>query len=1071
MYNRFKYLDSKYLAGDALKDTIMFRAYVPIGPKPDITVTPYQNMYVAALYRNGDTVTPIRAEKGQSVTLKNTVEESATETDQETIIYSASQLMDIGDISVFRPGYADFSHATKLQRLQIGSNKQSYENANLKMLNVGANHLLTYLDARNCTNLGTDAAPGEQATPSIDLSQCYSIEEVYFDNTQIKGVSFPVGGNLKKIHLPGTLVALAIRNHPNLEEFVIEGTQKLTSLWLENIPSDVINAYDYIMGMPESSRVRLIGFYDSYMGSDSTNKIRMLYDKLDLLKGLDGNGDVVDKAQVTGTIKVDAIAYADYVEFTSRQPEITIEANVITCLVIFNNYDGTMFNSQGVIQGRLANNPGIPEKPSTQAHYYEFVRWEYKDGGETKVWNPGVVIEKDLVMEPVFEELTQRYTVVFDTKSDIITVTPPQVTAYYGDKISAPTIDWIPPAVTHVGWFRPNGQRWNFDSDQVLDNITLGARWQDLNTPQFTEFGKIRLNAFRYAATDNLGIVAYAFMTGEGEPTDWTAITSTTDFSGEYTIEDAAEEYHFWIKDANDNTASEKLIGRLISRNIAVGVTKLRLFETVGDETYEAENFALDGTLLGIEAELDTHYKELALHYELTDGETETSGDISGSEISEYTIKMTGNLALTATCSPKSYIVHFDNNGYGVKPDDASVVYLTRIPKPLDQYDKTSGQVIVGWTTDPEGEHAWDFDSDILTAECIDNPTESLTLYAQWREYSSPTHIIINIPQSEDPDYEGNEVSINFSQHVKDAVYIVYDGDLSNPERSGSNIISVITMCHTFATPGEHTIDIYGPANGDYHLGGGYNSPLVMPTKYVTAVDFSWNVSELGQYVLRSTRITVAPLTNYMTKISIGAFQGCDRLTSVTFTPSIKEIEDNAFMDCRALTGTITLPDNITRMGQMAFYQCTGLTGLVIGKGLNELPLLSFGNCTSLANVSIGQNVKVIGESAFKNCTSLEYLYVPETVNELHTSAFESCRNLSKVILANKRLNLDLSSQQHSMFRWCDLLNSAGPIGSGADIEFSWETEIPNWFFYEAYALETVQLPLTLARIGESAFG
>ena len=230
MYNRFKYLDSKYLAGDALKDTIMFRAYVAKGPKPSLTVTPYQNLYVAALYRNGDVVTPIRAEKGKPVLLKNPVEDDATETDQETIIYSASQLMDIGDISVFRPGYADFSAATKLQRLQIGSAKQSYENANLKMLNVGANHLLTYLDARNCTNLGTEPNPGEQATQTIDLSQCYSIEEVYFDNTQIKGCSFPVGGNLKVVHLPATLTSLTIRNHPNLREFKLEGTQNLTSL-------------------------------------------------------------------------------------------------------------------------------------------------------------------------------------------------------------------------------------------------------------------------------------------------------------------------------------------------------------------------------------------------------------------------------------------------------------------------------------------------------------------------------------------------------------------------------------------------------------------------------------------------------------------------------------------------------------------------------------------------------------------------------------------------------------------------------------------------------------------------
>lgn len=137
-------------------------------------------------------------------------------------------LKDIGDISGFKAGYADFSSATKLQKLIIGSTEPGYTNEKLQGLRVGANHLLTYLDARNCTALGT--GDGSEVTPVIDLSNCVSIEEVYFDGTSIKGCTFPVGGYLKKVHLPGTITTLELRNHPGLEELQLDSAENIESL-------------------------------------------------------------------------------------------------------------------------------------------------------------------------------------------------------------------------------------------------------------------------------------------------------------------------------------------------------------------------------------------------------------------------------------------------------------------------------------------------------------------------------------------------------------------------------------------------------------------------------------------------------------------------------------------------------------------------------------------------------------------------------------------------------------------------------------------------------------------------
>lgn len=246
-----------------------------------------------------------------------------------------------------------------MQRLQIGSSDAGYSNDKLDTLNVGNNHLLTYIDARNCTGLGTGT------TKTVDLSNCTSIEEVYFDNTNIQGVSFPVGGNLKKVHLPATITDLTIRNHPNLADLTLYGTSNLTSLWLEDIPSSTINALNIISQMKESSNVRLININETV---ESVDDIKGFYDQLDLMKGKDAKGDTVSKAQVTGVIHIDHILYSDYVALSARYDEITIDAKHIICIVNFYN-EGELHETQNVEMGKSAETPEIPVKAPTQKNY------------------------------------------------------------------------------------------------------------------------------------------------------------------------------------------------------------------------------------------------------------------------------------------------------------------------------------------------------------------------------------------------------------------------------------------------------------------------------------------------------------------------------------------------------------------------------------------------------------------------------------------------------------------------------------------------------------------------------
>ena len=244
LYNRFRYMDSKYNAGDSLTDVITLRGYA----KSNITITPYADVYATVKY--GSYLVQTRAARNQSYEMVCPLDNV---NDTEIYIYSASQLADVGDLSGLKVGYAEFVYATKLQSLKLGDESKYYTNGNLQTLYLGQNKLLKTLDVRNCTGLGT----GDQKT--VDLSGCTGIEEVYFDGTKITGVTLPNGGVLKKLHVPSTMTSLIIRNQNALTDFTCPSLSNISTLWLENIGS-TIDTYAILAALGTGARVRLFGF-------------------------------------------------------------------------------------------------------------------------------------------------------------------------------------------------------------------------------------------------------------------------------------------------------------------------------------------------------------------------------------------------------------------------------------------------------------------------------------------------------------------------------------------------------------------------------------------------------------------------------------------------------------------------------------------------------------------------------------------------------------------------------------------------------------------------------------------
>ena len=124
LYNRFRYIDSKYNAGDALTDVITVRGYA----KADITVEPYADVYASIKY--GSYLVQSRSARNTRTTLPCPLDNV---NDTEIYIYSASQLASVGDLSGLMVGYADFSKAVKLQALKIGDASNSYSIYNVSV--------------------------------------------------------------------------------------------------------------------------------------------------------------------------------------------------------------------------------------------------------------------------------------------------------------------------------------------------------------------------------------------------------------------------------------------------------------------------------------------------------------------------------------------------------------------------------------------------------------------------------------------------------------------------------------------------------------------------------------------------------------------------------------------------------------------------------------------------------------------------------------------------------------------------------------------------------------------------
>lgn len=153
--------------------------------------------------------------------------------------------------------------------------------------------------------------------------------------------------------------------------------------------------------------------------------------------------------------------------------------------------------------------------------------------------------------------------------------------------------------------------------------------------------------------------------------------------------------------------------------------------------------------------------------------------------------------------------------------------------------------------------------------------------------------------------------------------------------------------------------------------------------------------------------------------VDIEAFYECSGLTEVVLPAGVEEIGASAFKCCANLA-CISMEDGVTKMGSETFRSCPRLKDVRLSSALLELPEYCFsGDSVALTSVVLPDGIRTIGRDAFGKCKELREIHMPENLETLGRGAFWECRKLQRVTLPRT-----LRSIGKVAFWYCDQLQS-----------------------------------------------
>ena len=138
---------------------------------------------------------------------------------------------------------------------------------------------------------------------------------------------------------------------------------------------------------------------------------------------------------------------------------------------------------------------------------------------------------------------------------------------------------------------------------------------------------------------------------------------------------------------------------------------------------------------------------------------------------------------------------------------------------------------------------------------------------------------------------------------------------------------------------------------------------------------------------------------------------GCDSIEKNVRIPTFYQdlpvvaVDDRAFFGRDDIT-RIIIGNNVTKIGQEAFYKCVSLKDLTIDGALENIGNYSFYGCSDLHYVTLPDSVMSIGNYSFYGCSDLHYVTLPDSVMSIGDSAFRGCYALTEIDLSESLINI-----------------------------------------------------------------
>ena len=162
-----------------------------------------------------------------------------------------------------------------------------------------------------------------------------------------------------------------------------------------------------------------------------------------------------------------------------------------------------------------------------------------------------------------------------------------------------------------------------------------------------------------------------------------------------------------------------------------------------------------------------------------------------------------------------------------------------------------------------------------------------------------------------------------------------------------------------------------------------------------------------GYTFYQCSGLTSVTIGNSVTSIGEHAFEDCTGLTSITIPNSVTSIGDWAFHGCSSLT-SITIPSSVTSIGGWTFSWCPLSTIIITANSIEELCNSSINSLVDgnkkllvagkeLTELVIPNSVTSLNDMVFYNCDGLTSVTIGNNVTSIGNNAFYDCNNIQEV--------------------------------------------------------------------------